>query len=186
MRKPQIFDKDGDAITVEVVRDGRLRTRIHWEWNGSHVRVRAPRRVPQKQLDRQIAEIVEEVRRRRAQVRARADADLEARARHINARYFEGEITWHSIRWVSNMQKRLGSCTVSGPTDGDIRISDRIKGWPIWVVDYVVAHEMAHRKYPNHSKEFWAYLNHYPKAERARGFVMGLAFQLGEDAEDWL
>jgi predicted metal-dependent hydrolase len=177
---------DQDPIAVEVVRDGRLRTRIHWEWNGNQVRIRAPRRVPQRELDRHVAKIVEEVQRKRAQVRARADTDLEARARQINRRYFGGEISWHSIRWVGTMRKRLGSCTAGGPTDGDIRISDRIKGWPQWVVDYVVAHELAHRKYRNHSKEFWAYVNRYPKAERARGFIMGLAFQLGEDAEDWL
>ena len=129
---------------------------------------------------------VEEVKRRRAQVRARADADLEAMARRINRAYFDGEIDWHSIRWVSNMRKRLGSCTTGGPTDGDIRISDRIKGWPPWVIEYVVAHEMAHRKHPNHSKEFWTYLSRYPKAERARGFIQGAAFQLEKDPEDWL
>jgi predicted metal-dependent hydrolase len=150
------------------------------------VRIRAPRRVPQRELDRHVAEIVEEVKRRRAQVRDRADEDLEALARRLNRRYFDGEISWHSIRWVSNMRKRLGSCTVGGPTDGDIRISDRIKGWPKWVIEYIVAHELTHRKYPNHSKEFWAYVGRYPKAERARGFIMGLAFQVGEDAEEWL
>ena len=177
---------DEPAIQVEVVRDGRLRTRIHWEWNGDQVRVRAPRRVPQRELDRLVAEIVQEVKQKRARVRARADADLEAQARQINEKYFGGEIQWHSIRWVSNMRKRLGSCTNGGPTDGDIRISDRIKGWPPWVTDYVIAHELAHRKYPNHSKAFWAYLHRYPRAERARGFIIGVAFQLGEDADDWL
>jgi predicted metal-dependent hydrolase len=179
-------DADQDPIAVEVVRDGRLRTRIHWEWNGNQVRIRAPRRVPQHELDRHVAKIVEEVKRKRAQVRARADTDLEARARKINRQLFGGEISWHSIRWVGNMRKRLGSCTTGGPTDGDIRISDRIKNWPQWAVDYVVAHELAHRKHQNHSQEFWAYVNRYPKAERARGFIMSLAFQLGEDAEDWL
>ena len=84
------------------------------------------------------------------------------------------------------MRKRMGSCTTKGPTEGDIRISDRIKGWPQWVIEYVVAHELAHRKHPNHSKEFWTYLARHPKAERARGFIMGIAFQLGEDAEDLL
>jgi predicted metal-dependent hydrolase len=186
MSKAAPIDTAEDPITVEVVRDGRLRTRIHWEWNGNQVRIRAPRGVPQRELDRHVAKIVEEVKHRRAQVRARVDADLEARARQINRQYFGNEITWHSIRWVGTMRKRLGSCTVGGPTDGDIRISDRIKGWPRWVVDYVVAHELTHRKHRNHSQEFWAYLNRYPKAERARGFIMGLAFQLGEDAEDWL
>jgi predicted metal-dependent hydrolase len=186
MNQPRLDDPDQDPISVEVVRDGRLRTRIHWEWNGNHVRVRVPRRVPQRQIDEHVAEIVKEVKQRRARVRARADADLESVARRINRKYFEGEISWHSIRWVSNMRKRLGSCTTGGPTDGDIRISDRIKGWPSWVQEYVVAHELAHRRYPNHSKEFWACVGRYPKAERARGFLMGVAFQLGEDAEEWL
>jgi predicted metal-dependent hydrolase len=75
---------------------------------------------------------------------------------------------------------------VGGPTDGDIRISDRIKGWPPWVVEYVVAHELAHRRFSNHSKAFWSFLRQHPKAERARGFIMGVAFQTGEDADDWL
>jgi len=186
MSAPKPAEHEQDPIRVEVVRDARLRTRIHWEWNGDQVRVRAPRGVPQRELDRHIAEIVEDVKRRRARVRGRADKGLEALAREINRDYFDGQVSWHSIRWVSNMRKRLGSCTVGGPTDGDIRISDRIKGWPEWVIAYVVAHELAHRKFPDHSKAFWAYLGRFPEAERARGFVQGVAFQLGEDADDWL
>jgi len=184
--KRRVPESDQDPIDVEVVRDGRLRTRVHWEWSGNRVRIRVPRRAPKREVDRMVAEIVDEVKSKRARVRARADADLEAMARQINRKYFEREIEWHSIRWVSNMRKRLGSCTTGGPTEGDIRISDRIKGWPQWVIEYVVAHELAHRKHPNHSKEFWAYLSRHPKAERARGFIMGIAFQLGEDAEDLL
>lgn len=186
MKKRSMPDAESDPINVEIVRDGRLRTRVHWEWSGNQVRIRAPRRVPKRELDRLVDEIVQEVRRKRAQVRARADDDLERRARRINREVFGGEIEWHTIRWVGNMRKRLGSCTNGGPTDGDIRISARIKGWPSWVIDYVIAHELAHRKHPNHSHEFWAYLAQCPQSERARGFIMGLAFQLGEDAEDWL
>jgi len=186
MTKQSLTDPEDDPIDVKIVRDGRLRTRVHWDWSGNQVRIRAPRRVPRRELDRLVDEIVQEVKRKRAQVRARADADLESLARRINREVFAGEIEWHSIRWVGNMRKRLGSCTNGGPTDGDIRISARIKGWPAWVIDYVIAHELAHRKYPNHSPEFWAYLARYPKSERARGFIMGLAFQLGEDAEGWL
>src|SRR5690606_19601051 len=125
-----------DPIAVEVMRDARLKKTIRWEWHGNRVRIRAPLHVRQPDLDRQVADIVEEIKRRRARVRARADTDLETRACTINKRYFGGEITWHSIRWVKNMKKRLGSCTVSGPTEGDIRISRRIEGWPEWVVDY--------------------------------------------------
>jgi predicted metal-dependent hydrolase len=179
-------DAEDDPITVEVIRDRRLRTRIHWEWDGDHVRIRVPHHIPKDQLDCHVSEILDEVRQRRCAVHARADADLEAMARQLNARYFDNAITWHSIRWVSNMRRRLGSCTVGGPTDGDIRISDRVKGWPQWVIEYIIAHELSHRKYPNHSSEFWKYLSSYPLAERARGFILGLAFQLDEDAESWL
>jgi hypothetical protein len=184
MGRPGPEVPDDDPIAVEVVREGRLRSRIHWEWHGSRVQIRAPKGIRQEELDRHVAEIVAQVKQRRAQVRARADSDLEAAARRLNRDYFGGEIHWHSIRWVGNMQKRLGSCTNGGPTDGDIRISERIRGWPDWVVAYVVAHELVHRKVPNHSPEFWAILSRYPRAERARGFIQGVAFQLGEDAED--
>lgn len=186
MAPPPAEKQQDDPIHVEVERDGRLRTRIHWEWSGNQVRVRVPRRTSQREIDQHVASIVEEVKRRRAQVRARADADLQALAEQINRRYFGGGIGWHSIRWVTNMRRRLGSCTNGGPTDGDIRISDRIRGWPDWVIEYVVAHELAHRRHPNHSPAFWAYLQRFPHTERARGFLLGVAFQLGEDAEEWL
>jgi len=186
MDGPAPEPRDDDPIEVEVLHEGRLRSRIHWEWHGNRVRIRAPRGIPQAELDRHVAEIVAEVKQRRARVRARADSELEAMARRINADCFDAEIAWHSIRWVGNMQKRLGSCTNGGPTDGDIRISERIRGWPEWVVAYVVAHELAHRRFPNHGPEFWALAGRYPLTERARGFIQGVAFQLGEDADNWL
>jgi len=179
-------DADHEPLTVEMIRDGRLRSRIHWEWRGDRLRIRAPKALPQRRLDQLVAEFVEEAQRRRARVRVRADSELTALAERINREVFGGEFSWHSIRWVSNMHKRLGSCTIGGATDGDIRISNRVRDWPTWVVEYVVAHELVHRRVPNHSQEFWAYLNRYPKAERARGFILGVAFQLGEDAEEWL
>jgi predicted metal-dependent hydrolase len=177
---------DDDPIEVEISHDGRLRTRIHWEVRGSQVRIRVPRGMAGKELDRHVAEIVARVKRQRAQSRGRADQDLEALARQINRSYFGGEIRWNSIRWVSNMHKRLGSCSTGGATDGDIRISDSIRGWPQWVIDYLVAHELAHCKVPGHGLEFWALVSRYPKTERARGFLLGVAFRLGKDAEEWL
>ncbi|MEJ2737490.1 MAG: hypothetical protein P8189_28690, partial [Anaerolineae bacterium] len=80
MSKRRKTPPEQDPIQVEIVRDGRLRTRVHWEWNGNQVRIRAPRGVPQRELDRLVAEIVDEVKRKRAQVRARADADLKVMA----------------------------------------------------------------------------------------------------------
>ena len=115
----------------------------------------------------------------------RTDAELQLRAEAINKRYFKSKIQWHAIRWVGNMEKRLGSCTNGGPTDGHIRISDKIKNWPQWVIDYVIAHELVHRLHSDHSKDFWATLTEgYPKTERARGFIEGIGFAEGQSYED--
>ena len=83
-----------------------------------------------------------------------------------------------SIRFVSNQVSRWGSCT---PSTGEIRISDRIAGFPPWVLDAVIVHELAHLDERLHNDRFWAVVDRYPLAERARGYLM--AKGLDEDAD---
>jgi len=52
---------------------------------------------------------------------------------------------------VKDQEKRWGSCTKSGA----ILINWRIMMAPMRIVDYVVVHELAHLKYPDHSTDFW-------------------------------
>jgi predicted metal-dependent hydrolase len=180
--------QDGDkTLTVEVKRDGRLRTTVRWAIHGDHVTVRVPKFMHKREIDNILdKDLIPKILKQRRRSTRLNDDELNARAKHINHRYFDGEITWHSIRWVSNMHKRLGSFTTGGTTDGDIRISDRIKSWPAYVVDYVIAHELAHRIHPNHSRAFWDYLARYPMTERARGFIEGVAYAEGGDPDDLL
>ena len=170
-------------LTVEVTRDKRLRRAAHWKVQQDTIQVRVPPHTPAGQLDRLLDDIIARVLKQRARARKHSDSDLERRAKVLNRQYFDGELRWHTIRWVSNMKNRLGSCTEGGSTDGDIRISDRIQRWPDYVVDYVIAHELAHRKYPNHSPAFWEYLARYPHTARARGFIEGIAHAQGKDPD---
>lgn len=179
----EVADGLGGTVTVRVRRDGRLRKSVRASVEGGEVLVRVPPRVPGKQLEPVIDELVGKVLKRRARSKQKEDAYLAERAAILNARYFGGELRWNSIRWVGNMQKRLGSCTNGGTTDGDIRISERIKSWPEWVIDYVVAHELVHRAHPNHSKAFWAMLAAYPHVERAKGFIEGVGFAQNDPLE---
>lgn len=171
------------TLSVEVTTDKRLRKSARWTLKQDTIQVRVPSHLSADAIDRLLDDIVDRVLKQRARARKQNDIDLEQRARAINRQYFDNELQWHTIRWVGNMQRRLGSCTEGGSTDGDIRISDRIKLWPPYVVDYIIAHELAHRKYPNHSAAFWDYLARYPQTERARGFIDGVAYAEGDDPD---
>jgi hypothetical protein len=105
----------------------------------------------------------------------RSDDELQLRARRLIARYLSEHgraAIPASIRWVTNQNGRWGSCT---PADRSIRISHRIQEMPDWVIDYVILHELAHLVVPSHNAHFWALVGRYPKAERARGYLEGVA-----------
>lgn len=99
--------------------------------------------------------------------RAARIVDLEKRASELASRY--NLPTPLTIRWVSNQGSQWGSCT---PSDESIRLSDRMAGFPQWVIDYVIVHELAHLVEGDHSPAFWKLVNAYPKTERARGYLI--------------
>jgi hypothetical protein len=55
---------------------------------------------------------------------------------------------------------------------------------PGWVVDYVLLHELAHLVVAGHGPQFWKLLETYPRTERARGFLEGVAATAGLDLSD--
>ena len=114
-----------------------------------------------------------------------SDQQLLARAADLSERYLGGLAEPVSIAWVTNQSSRWGSCT---PADGTIRLSVRVRGMPSWVVDYVILHELTHLLQPGHGREFWSLLESYPRTERARGFLEGVAASAGlhrpEDESD--
>lgn len=176
-----IHDADGGPVEVVVRRDGRLKKSARWgrEPDGS-ILLRVPPRTTRREVERLLDDIAKQLKKQRKLDARRTDDDLQARAEHVNRTYFGGQIEWTAIRWVGNMTTRLGSCSNGGTTDGHIRLSDRMKGWPEWVIDYVIAHELAHRVHPNHSADFWNFLGEaYPLTERARGFIEGVGFAQG-------
>jgi len=101
-----------------------------------------------------------------------SDEQLVARSAELSRRFLGGQAKPVSIAWVTNQKSRWGSCT---PTEGTIRISARVKGMPAWVLDYVILHELAHLLQPGHGDEFWSLLEAYPRTERARGYLEGVA-----------
>lgn len=62
-------------------------------------------------------------------------------------------VRYHSLA-LSSANTRWGSCT----SQGKIRLNWRLIHFPIELIDYVVAHELAHIKEMNHSPRFWAHV----------------------------
>lgn len=104
--------------------------------------------------------------------RSLGDAELAERAERLSAQFLGGRARPASVRWVTNQNTRWGSCT---PAEGSIRLSHRLQGMPEYVVDYVLLHELAHLLVPGHGPDFWRLLEAYPRTERARGYLEGVA-----------
>lgn len=158
---------------VEVRRSRRRARTVSAYRDGDRTVVSIPARFTAEQerewVERMLARLAAKERRRRP-----SDTELMQRATDLSARYLEGLAVPKSVRWVSNQGRRWGSCT---PSEGSIRISDRVRGLPGWVLDYVLLHELAHLLYAGHGPRFWALLEGYPRTERARGFLEGVAFR---------
>lgn len=159
-------------MKVEVIRSARRRKTVQARLVDGVVRIHIPASLSQADEQRWVAEMVKRMERRNAG----AEIDLEQRARLLARQFGLKEPT--SIRWVGNQETRWGSCT---PRDGTIRISSKLTREPLWVVDYVIVHELAHLSVPGHGPRFWQLVNRYRLAERARGFLMARGMESEPD-----
>jgi predicted metal-dependent hydrolase len=163
----------GDA--VEVRRSRRRRRTVSAYREEGRTVVLIPASFTRRQEQEWVATMVARLERQDGRRRP-SDAALAQRAAELSQRYLGGAARPNSVAWVDNQTARWGSCT---PLDGTIRISARLRGMPSWVLDYVLLHELAHLLQPRHGPQFWALLEGYPRTERARGFLEGVAATAG-------
>lgn len=156
---------------VEIRRSNRRRRTVSAYRDGDKIIVLVPARLSAADEKRWVATMLERLAARERRRRPN-DETLLGRARELARRYLDEDVTPRSVRWVTNQHTRWGSCT---PQDGSIRLSDRLLGMPGWVIDYVLIHELAHLRVPGHGPGFWALVRRYPKADRARGYLEGVA-----------
>ena len=156
---------------VEVVRSDRRRRTVSAYRQDGRTIVLLPGRMSKADEDRWVTEMLGRLDRQDARRRP-GTAELEERAATLSERYLEGRAAPRSVTWSTRQNGRWGSCT---PADGTIRLSSRLQGMPDWVVDYVLLHELAHLLQPGHDPAFWALVGRYPRTERARGLLEGVA-----------
>ena len=180
-----------------VIRSDRRTLSLQIKPDGSLL-VRAPLRLPKKEIDRVLQEKSAWIEKHLAQVenanraaeeeplsmediRALADKALQVIpprvgefARRMGVSY--GRIT------IRNQTGRWGSC--SG--EGNLNFNCLLMLAPLEVVDYVIVHELAHRKQMNHSPAFWQEVaRELPEYSACRGWLKqnggGLLARLRQD-----
>lgn len=164
---------------VEVRRSDRRRRMVSARREGDTVIVFIPGWMSDSEERRWVDEMVRRLERSEARRRSPArkgDDELRRRSVELSRRYLEGKAEPTTVRWVPPMRTRWASCT---PADATIRISERLRDTPGWVVDYVLIHELTHLLEPGHDAPFWAWVHRYPRAERAMGYLEGLSAAAG-------
>ncbi|QIO31341.1 M48 family metallopeptidase [Bradyrhizobium sp. 1(2017)] len=87
-------------------------------------------------------------------------ARVEGHARALGVAFVAAKIVNNRYRW--------GSCTVND----NVNFNWRLIKAPVFVIDYVVVHELAHLIEANHSSRFWSIIRtQLPSMEKARAWL---------------
>jgi hypothetical protein len=162
-----------DGVTLELVVTRKRVRHINARLRGSVLLVSAPPGVPAAELDRVVAELARTLLRRRRGREINGQADLEALARRIAAR-FPSPPRVAEVLLSTTQQARWGSYSAA---TGTIRLHAALPQMPEWVLAAVIAHELAHVSHRDHSPAFWALLRRVcPDTDRARAFLSGVSW----------
>ena len=161
-----------EPFQVEVVRSKKRRRSVGAQMHGDVLRVSIPSWMSKTEEATNVAEMVRRFKRKIAT----QEVDLTDRARILAKRY--SLRTPDSIEWAENLTSVWGLCTPSTKT---IRMSTRLVGFPSWVLDYVIVHELAHLHVSGHGPDFWEITRRYEKTERAIGYLIAKAGDTEDD-----
>ena len=158
--QPSLFE---GAFDVRVVRSKRRKRSVAARLDGRLITVTIPAWMSKHEEDESVREMIKRFERKTATM----SVDLVERARKLATAYRLPEPA--SIEWADDLTAGWGLCT---PSTAHVRVSARLVGFPMWVLDYVIVHELAHLVVDRHDAEFWKVVNRYPKAERAIGYLI--------------
>lgn len=161
-------------IEVQIIRSKRRSIGLQVKESGEVI-ARIPQKVPESVVKEFLEEhrswIIEKVtmmekRENQADttgatpVHDLSDAEIQAIKEKIveRVRYYGQimDVTWGRIT-IRNQKTRWGSCS----SKGNLNFNYQLYYLPDELLDYVVVHELAHRRHMNHSKEFWSEVEKY-------------------------
>jgi predicted metal-dependent hydrolase len=168
---PQTITIDGVTLTLVVERK-RVKN-INARLRETTLSVSAPLSTPQSTLDKVIPDLARRLVRRVHARQVNAEEDALALARSVAAR-FANRPEVAEVLFVTTQEARWGSYS---PATRTIRLHAALRRMPRWVLEAVVAHELAHVTHQDHSPAFWKLLRRVcPDTDRARAFLAGVSW----------
>ena len=157
---------EGEII---VIRSARRKKNVSAYRQGGRIVVSIPARMSKADERAMVPEMVAKIRAQEAAA-TMSEESLSLRVGELLTQ-LAPEITVRpsSVNWRA-MRERWGSCTGA---DRSIRISDRLKGAPENVLDYVLFHEAIHLHLFDHGPEFKAILARFPEEALAEAYLSG-------------
>lgn len=171
--EPAESDVDDARPEVVVRTSSRRRKTSAAFWENGRIVVVLPSHVPKAQRPAIVEWLVARVLSKRPGATA-TDEALAKRAAALADRYVDG-VRPSSIRWVTNQGKRWGSCSTH---TGEIRLSHRLRAVPEWVLDATIVHELAHLIHGDHSADFHAVADRFPRQSDTLYFLEGYSLGL--------
>jgi predicted metal-dependent hydrolase len=170
-----------ENIRVQVIRSGRKSLGLEVRQDGT-VLARIPVRLSDRELKAFIEKQQDWILKKVDQVKKRADARTKIKVPSVDAlsdaeiqkikdkiadrvKYYCAvmQVTVGCIA-IRNQKTRWGSCSSAG----NVNFNYQLYYLPDELLDYVVVHELAHRRHMDHSKEFWSEVARYCPDYRAR------------------
>jgi predicted metal-dependent hydrolase len=162
-----------DGVTLDLVVERKRVKNLNARLHGRTVRVSAPLHTPVDEINNAIPELARTLLRRARAGQVNGEADALALARRVAAR-FPHPPEVRGVTFVTTQRSRWGSYS---PSTRTIRLNAVLRLMPGWVLEAVVAHELAHVVHLRHSKAFWALVRAAcPETDRANAFLEGVSW----------
>lgn len=165
-----------DGVTLDLVVTRKRVRNVNARLRGSTLLVSSPPGISVAELERVITALARTLLRRRRTRELNGDGALDELVRRIAARFPDPPHVGPVV--LSTTQRsRWGSYSAA---TGTIRLNAALSHMPAWVLEAVVAHELAHVFHRDHSAAFWTLVRRVcPETDRARAFLAGVSWLAG-------